>query len=151
MARVQHDGPNERWDSTKGGELLVGRAQGRGDRDLAAQARIVGLEFEHLDDLRVRHEPREVAVVGVGLRARLASARASLVGERDAEGATLAWIELVHLTAHALRRPPALERAPVEQCPVHRRGRRVDVPRRFGAAHLPALLELQRTRQADRR
>src|SRR5882762_7475244 len=42
------------------------------DRHLAAQRGIGRLELNHLDQLLVRHELHEAAVVGVGLRGRLA-------------------------------------------------------------------------------
>ena len=56
-------------DDDLGAAVRVGE---RGShRHLAAQPGIVGLELEHLDHLLVGHEPGEVAVVRVGVRADL--------------------------------------------------------------------------------
>jgi hypothetical protein len=45
----------------------VGLHRRAGDRHLALQRRMVGLELGHLDHLLVRHEPGKMAVIGVGV------------------------------------------------------------------------------------
>ena len=61
-----------------------------GDRHLAPQCRILRLELAHLDDLLVRHELHEAAVVRVGVQGRLTGPGRRVVRERDAEGAAFA-------------------------------------------------------------
>jgi hypothetical protein len=63
------------------------RAPGRvGEREcdghLAAHGRMGGLELHHLDHMLIRHEPHEVAMVRVRVRAGLASAARLVVAER---------------------------------------------------------------------
>ena len=77
--------------------------RGRYDPRAPASARICGLE-RYSDDLLVRHEPGEVAVVGIGMRRHGPVRR--VVGERDPERAAFA-IEFVHAAAHAW---PAISR-----------------------------------------
>jgi hypothetical protein len=84
------------------------------DGHLAAQPRIVGLELHHLDDLGVRHQPDEPAVVGVGLGGRLARGGRGVVGERDTELATFAGVERVDVTRHDVGHHPPLDGVGVE-------------------------------------
>src|SRR6266542_94398 len=63
--------------------------------------RIRGLEFVQLDHSLVRQKLYEAAVVGVGARARLASSRWRVVGERDSERSPFAAFEAVHVRGHA--------------------------------------------------
>ena len=84
------------------------------DRHLATQRGICRLELDHFDNLLVRHELHEVAVVRVGVRGRLAGPGRRVVRERDPERATFAGVELVHVTGHAGRHPPRRDRARID-------------------------------------
>ena len=78
-------------DGDQFGAAAVRVAQRVRDRHLPGERRIVGLELVHLDDALVRHELGEGPSVRVRPSARLAGTVGRLIGERDAE---LASVEL---------------------------------------------------------
>jgi len=117
----------------------VGIGQRDGDRHLAAERRIVGLEFDHLDDLFIRDKPGEATVEGVGVGGRLAGAGRRVIGERDAEGAAFAGIERAHVAGHAGRHHPRRHGARVDQRPIDGRARGIDVEADAGRARARAL------------
>src|SRR5215472_10951698 len=86
--------------ATEVGAAVVGGGEREGDRHLALQRRVRGLELEHLDDLRIGNEPDEPAVVGVGLRAGLPGTCRRVVGQRDPELAALAGLERMDVAGH---------------------------------------------------
>jgi hypothetical protein len=106
-----------------------------GNRHLAAQRGIGRLELDHFDDLLVRHELHEAAVVRVGVRARLAGPCRLVVRERDSERATFAGVELMHEAGHAGRHLPCRERARVDERAINDRARRLHVATDAGRAH----------------
>jgi hypothetical protein len=65
------------------------------DRDfhLATQCGVFGLELVHFDDLLVRDEPHEAAMVCVGMSGRLTSRGRRIVRKRYPERAAFARVE----------------------------------------------------------
>lgn len=105
----------------------VGVDESRRDRHLADRFGIDGLELEHLDDPLVGDQPREAAVVGVGVSARLAGRIRGVVRQRYAEEAAFTSVELVNVAGHAVRHPPASDGFRIEQCLIDQCPRRSDV------------------------
>src|ERR1700733_5860763 len=119
----------------------VGPPAGPGEhgrhRHLAAQAGVGCLELEYLGHLLVRHQPGEVAVVGISLGGRLAGRARRVIGERYPEGAPFAGIELVNPAGHAIRHPPLLDRIRIEERPVDSRAWRADMASDLCRIHVP--------------
>jgi hypothetical protein len=107
----------------------------RRHRHLAGQVRVRRLELEHLDDLLVRHQPREVPVVGIGVRRGLAGRVRRVVRQRHAELPAFPGVEFVHVTGHAVRHPPLRDRVRVEEGSVDICAGCVDAPRDPGRSH----------------
>ena len=64
---------------------------------LATQCRICRLELDNFNNQLVRHKLYETSVERVGMRGRLAGRGRRVVGERDAERATFAGVERMHV------------------------------------------------------
>lgn len=116
------------------GAAVIGVGEREGDRHLALQLRVGGLELNHLNDLGAWDEPDETAVVGVGVSSAFTDAGAlpgalrCVVGQRDPELAALARVEHVDVAGHDVGDVPPLDRARVEQRPVDAVAGSPDVP-----------------------
>ena len=109
------------------------------DRHLAAQRRIRRLELDHFDDLLVRHELDEAAVVRVGVCCRLAGPGRRVVRERDPERAAFAGIKSMHVAGHAGRHHPLRDRSRIEKRAIDGSAGRVHAATDAGRAHAPTL------------
>jgi hypothetical protein len=95
------------------------------DHHLAAHRGIGRLELHHFDHPLIGYELDEVAVVGVGVRGRLAGPGRLVVRERDFEQTTFASVEHMHVARHANRHHPCRDRSRVEKRAVDICARRV--------------------------
>jgi hypothetical protein len=119
------------------------------DRHLAAQRGICRLELDHFDNLLVRHELHEAAMVCVGVRGRLAGPGRRVIRERNPERATFAGVERMHVAGHAGRHHPRRDRARIEKRAINDRAGRVQAATDAGRVHARTLARA--ARRATRR
>ncbi len=93
---------------------------GERDRDghLAAQRGICSLKLVHFDNLLIRHELHETAMVRIGVRGRLTHSGRRVIRERDPDRATFAGFELMHVAGHAGRHLPLNDGFRIDKCAV---------------------------------